>query len=1080
MAQRALEIGASGCGITDHGNVTGHLVFSDTMHSYGLKPVFGVELYHGLLTKPEKQRDQAHLIALAKNNEGLQNLWRLMHQTSRNDHFHHVGRVFKEDLERYHKGIIFTSACALGLVPKQIIQGDYSMLDWYLSTFGDDFYIEISTYPATQEFQDNEQEQSMNMRIYNEALVAIAQERGLPLIYGDDGHYAYPSDFEFHDAYLARQTGQTIYTPIEERKMYHPPGAVVIKDLEMIYANLDYLPKMVIDEAIENANTIIEKSTAGLPSVRRHLPAYVPKTSPWILPEQKALSAEELFIDLVMAGITKRYPQANEEVWQRVAYEIEVLMRDGIHHYFLMGWDEMQIADSLGIERGPGRGSSAGSIVAYALGITDVEPLHYGLIFERFWNSGRVDGLPDIDSDFSRSRRDEMILALKERWGENRVAAIGTTGYLKPKAVIDKLATTCGISYAEADELKEIVGRTTKIDILGHDQIGWTREREPGKKYYVKEEVGDAIDQWIKAQPGAEDVRAYFVHCCEATCSRPSQFGIHASGLVVSDTDLDAELPAQVRGGKTGVAATMFTMSDIDKRQFVKLDVLGLRTLDVLDFWRQDMQAKYDVQIEWSGLDLLEHDPDMWKMVHKGLTAGVFQIEDGYGRQLCQRMPPNSVMDLAVIGALNRPGPIQAGIPDEYVARMRGDKEVIYPHVVFETLMSKHLDRTYGLWVFQEQIIAYFNELGYSLSESDAIRKIMGKKKPEQLDAIRDGLGEWQGRGYLDMAQAAGIPKDVVATIWLELEGFADYCFNLAHSVAYGIITFRTIYAKYYGPVEFYTAVLRSLESTADGPKRKALLPVIINECRRQGIEVLPPDILKSKAYPYCEDNRIYFGFTDIAGVGNSGEYIELLREKLDCSSYQAFAESFAAYNEAWAMDKKTNPAIYTGSRSPKQQLTAKKIEALRMVGAWNALEGHQHSLVDQQQAELELLGVILTLNTQEILDRHQEEIEACDDYEDALVPWEQKGDSLDFIDYYLPGVVCNIAEKTVRKTGNRFAIITLIYAEHELTMTCFSGLWRHIKPIFKIGSVGLFEIRHGPDNQYGPSYVFRNGTRLQ
>lgn len=1103
MAERAVSIGACGCGLTDHGNVAGHLDFAKATAKFGIKPVFGIELYHGLNHANTGPRDQAHLIALAMNNEGLKNLWRLVNQTGRNDHFHHVGRVFWEDLEMYNEGILFTSACALGLVPRQLVQGNYEAANRYLDLLGDRFIFEISTYPGDAVFRDEGNDEGIACRTYNEVIVDFAHERGAPVGYGDDGHYAFPDQFEFHDAYLARQTKQSVYTPIEERKMHHPKDAVVIKDIDMVYKNLAYLGKSVIDEAIETCNWIVEKADAQLPEIRRHLPVYLPSTSPWVTEEQKDLTPEELFIELVTEGIHNRYgDDPDEEVWERTFYEVETLIRDGIHHYFLMGWDEMKIADELGIERGPGRGSSGGSIVAYALDITDVCPLHYGLIFERFWNSGRVDGFPDIDSDFSRARRGEMIRALKDRWGHNRVVAIGTTGYLKPKAVVDKLYGACEMTYKEAEELKAIVGKTTKIEILGHEQIGWNPNLEPGKKYYVKDDVGDEIVQWINADPQRADLREYFVLMCEATCSRVSQYGVHASGLVISDVDTDSELPAQIRGGKNGVPATMFTMSDVDKRMFVKLDVLGLRTLDVLAYWKESMKQNYGIDIKWSGLDREEHPDDIWSMIQQGYTAGIFQVEDGYGRQLCKRMQPKSIMDLAVIGALNRPGPIQAGIPDRYIDRLNGVEAVTYPHPRFKEMMEKHLDNTFGLWVFQEQIIAYFNELGYDLSESDAIRKIMGKKKPEQMDAVRDGLNDWEDRGYLKMAVAAGIPLDIAQTIWEEIEGFADYCFNLSHTVEYAVISFRTVFAKYYGTAEFYAAVIRSLvpspedeeekkKKSADNDKRKKMLPSIVQECRRLGIDIQPPDIEHSKAYTYASDNTVYFGFSEIKTVRASGQYIVDLRDDigLDISSFDAFKASFEAYNEKWNAAKKAaikngDGGAYAGVRSPKQRLGANKIENLGAAGAWHNVTGIPHTMSEQQVLEEELLECVLTDNSLEVIEANAERISECDSFEDAIQPWAEKAYDADdprgYIDYLLPGVVTSVEEKVARKSGEPFGILTITYEEHELEFVVYAKLWKRVKPNFKIRTVGIFEIRQGPDTQWGASYAFRNGSKLK
>jgi DNA polymerase-3 subunit alpha len=1116
VGDRAVQIGACACGCTDHGLVTAHLDFAKAMISRGIKPVFGSELYHGLKATGFKgrERDQSHLIALAMTDEGLRNLWCLVDRTSQYDHFHNVGRVFWDDLRDLHKGIHFTSACALGMVPQALLLGDTGPLNQYLDLLGDDFSIEISTYPSEIKFADQDSDDSFDQRLINEALVQVAQERGIMMTYGDDGHYAFPAQAQIHDAYIARQTGQSIFTPVEERKMYHPPNALVIKDEAMVRENLWYLGDNVVNEILANTAELAEKVDAQLPDVRRHLPVFMPNKCPWLESEAKTLTPEELFIDLVTVGITERYGEdAREEVWDRTFYEVDTLIRDGIHHYFLMGWDEMQIANSLGIERGPGRGSSAGSIVAYALGITDVDPLHYDLIFERFWNSGRAKGFPDIDTDFSRARRQEMITALKDRHGADHVVAIGTTGYLKPKATIDKLMGALGITYKEADELKEIVGKTTKIEILGHEQIGWNPELEPGKKYYVKRDCGDEIEEWIKA--GAlpkvfsedveewledpndrEDLRRYFVEVCEHCCSRVSQYGIHASGLVVCDEAFASIVPTYRRGGKeNGQPATMFDMSEVDALMIVKLDVLGLRTLDVLEYWRDAMRDKQDVAIKWSGLDLEEHPQEMWDMLAQGFTAGIFQVEDGYGKQLCKALRPSSVLDLSAIGALNRPGPIQAKIPDHYIARRNGVEEVTYIHPRFEELMSEILRETYGLFVYQEQIIRYFNALDFTLGESDAIRKIMGKKKPEQMDAVRDGLDEWEGRGYLDMAVKAGIPLEVAQTIWNDLEGFADYCFNKSHSVAYGIVGFRTLYAKYYGASEFYAACIRSLDPSTDGDKRKTLLPQFVNECRRQKINVYGPDIRYSMGYPWVtEEDDLYFGFCDIAGVRSSGEFVADLRDKYNLPTEDStiFTEAFEAFNEDWNKEKKRAVKageIATTEKSPKMRLNVKKLAALVDAGTFNDLTQEQFgeiselSMSQRQAIEAEFLGVVLSDNVAEVMEANADKIAELDDYTDLLMTYESKvttDEEQDAIEYMIPGCVSQIVEKYTRKSNEQFGIITVEYEGQEATFMVWPREWKNKRSLFKIRTPGIFTILHKPATQYGESYVFQSGKILK
>jgi DNA polymerase-3 subunit alpha len=758
-----------------------------------------------------------------------------------------------------------------------------------------------------------------------------------------------------------------------------------------------------------------------------------------------------------------------------------------------MGWDEMQAAKDLGIETGPGRGSSAGCIVAYALEITDVDPLYYGLIFERFWNSGRAKGFPDIDSDFARARRQEIITYLKQRWGHDRVQAIGTVGYMKPKSVVDKLYKGFGLDFKDAEDLKEIIGKTTKIEILGHKQIGWNPELEPGKVHYVSRDCGEEIEAWIQKDP---DLRREFIEMCEICCSRVQQYGIHASGIVISDVPLADELPTYRRGGKEkGVPATMFAMSDVDDRMFIKLDVLGLRTLEALEYWRQYM-AEQGVDIVWSGMDKEDHPEEMWKMLHDGFTAGIFQVEDGYGRQLCKRLLPRSLSDLSVINALNRPGPIQAGIPDQYIDRKDGVEPVSYADPSLEAILGPILGDTYGLFVYQEQIIAYFNAIGYTLSESDAMRKIMGKKQPQDLAAIHEGTGEWEGKSYMSLAERAGIPHDAAQSTWDTIMGFADYCFNKSHTVAYAVLSLRGLFAKYYGPAEFYAACMRSFDAAdgnssakSDRKKKLKMAPQYVNEARRLRIPVEPPSIDKSRAYSWVDaDGTWYFGFEDVLNVGKSGSYICSLRDELelDISSPEAFEEAFLAFNDAYLNErkerKKAGELMDTKEKSPKQQFNAKKIEALYEVGAWQKLSPDGRSMTQQQKMEQEYLGVILTDNSHEVLERNAEEIGMCDSYDELVLPWSEVCDDEDltYLEYKVCGIVSNIEEKRAKKSGQAFGIVTVTSPEGEqIEFAAFSNKWKSHKFLFRPRTVGIFTLHHNPPNQWGESYTFEQGHKL-
>jgi DNA polymerase III subunit alpha len=1101
IGDRMLDIGCQYCGLTDHGVISGHIDFDKAMRSRGINPVFGAELYHGIKfdgSMKKNERDQSHLIALAMTDEGLKNLWRLVNATSDRERFHHVGRVTCDDIVKYKEGIHFTSACPLGLVPKGLLKGDTTWLNWYLDELGDQFSMEITTYPGDAEFQDRDSEEIVTPRLINELVVDAAQERGAMITYGDDGHYAFPEQYPMHDMYLAAQLRESMYAPVEERKMWHPPNAVCIKDQTMVRESLHYIDDDLLEEVINNTGELGMRADAHLPGVDRpHLPVFIPTDCQWVKNDDERTTTD-LFIDLVSEGIDRIYggTEREEEAWTKAKHETEVLVEDGLDHYFLMTWDMIRFCHQEKIYIGPGRGSSAGSIVAYALGITDVDPLHYDLYFERFWNKGRTEGFPDIDIDFPPSRREDIRKYLINRWGEDRVCSIGTITRMKPLSVIDKLATACEIGYGEVEELKRIVRETKDLEIHGHEQIGWNPEYEPGKIIYVKEEVGEEIDRWIGTdQHNMRSRRAKFVEMCEHTCSRNSNYGIHASGIVISDIDLSDYAPAYRRGGKDGLPATMFPMDVIEKLKLVKEDVLGLKTLDTLAEWDK-LMAKKGITTKWSGLDREEHPEEMWDLLTEGFVAGIFQCETPGGKILTESLKPRSVEELGVLVALNRPGPQRAGVPNRYVSRKEGRSEVTYPHPMLEGLLGP----TYGLFVYQEQIIRFMGALGYTLSEADVIRKILGKKKPEKMDGVRDGEGEWKGKGFLQVAVEKGFDPQVAKKVWEDIEGFASYSFNKSHAIAYGIIAFRCLYAKYYGPQELYIACIR----TVDNSKRAELTPQYIKEARRAGIKVLPPDIRYSKAEVDVHDGHIYFGFGDVKGVGTGGEYLVKLRDEegFDISTPEAFEEMLICHNDIALQAKKV--ALKNGEplpsdfKSPKQLLNEKKLSLIHAVGAWDDLEGTAVDLKTKQRCELELLNVILTDDTEEILAQHEEAVDQCSSWDEAVMSWEDKesdpmqendwlyddGEEIPmskrYRDYRLPGIITGVKPTKVRATGKAMGIITIEYGRHELSFACFSNKWPSNKFLFKPHNVGIFTVRQSaPTDKRGEGYHFETGHLL-
>lgn len=1052
IADRCVQIGCPCCGITDHGVITGHLEFDKVMRKRGIKPIFGAELYHGVKTEFGKnERDAAHLIVGALTSPGLLNLWSLVDDSASN--FRYVSRVNWELLEKYHEGLYATSSCALGLVPKGILDGDYEALNRYLEIFRDDYYIELHTYPPDKVFRNDDDGDVTQKRI-NLALVEVAQERGIPVIYADDAHYAFPEQYELHDAYMAMQTGQTIYTPIEDRKMWHPK-TLYIKDETQIRADLDYLPESIVDEAIRNSEALGERCSAELPSVKRHLPIFVPKDSEWVGPALRDMTAAELLIKLVEEGVALRYgADPSDEVWDRAAREMGVFIEAGLEHYFLMGWDIVQYCKANEIEIGPGRGSAAGCIVAYCLGITDVCPLHYELIFERFWNAGRADGFPDIDMDFPRAERRNILRYLEKRWGYDHVRLIGNTARLKPKSLVDKTYKAFAVTGGEAAELKRILDEIPDLEIHGPDQIGWSPDLEPGKTIYVQECVGDKIAEWVEGKPeDRHDILNNWLIFCEHLCSRVANYGVHASGILITDAASPVKTEAPSRWHKDEeLRVTMFPMDDIEKRQLIKMDCLGLRTLDTLMDWKKQMKAK-GVDIEWSGIERDDYPVGMWMLGDEKKTLGLFQIEDKPAvRRLVADFKPRSVEDLSIIVALNRPGPLRAAAGEsestaqKFVKRKNGEQDITYPHPFLEDILQV----TYGLFLYQEQVIAFFNKMNYNLSDSDAIRKILGKKKPEALAAVKNGTGEWEGKGYKDIApQYVGKEAD---RIWAMIEGFASYSFNKAHSVAYGTICWRTHFAKYFGSAEYAMACIRTDEDRAGAH---------VAEARRMGNEVLPPDILLSESEVHTDDEGcIRFGFQDIKNIkGGTADYIVWLREKYGetVSTRAGLEEALMTEQETWAVESKLarkEQRVFS-KKSPKQNLQSNKIDSLQAAGAFDPYEDRMITVKQKQDLEEEYLGVAVTDMSPQIFANNCDKLDDLDTYLEVNEPWRDEDMRIK-----VPGVITFIKTTKTKKDGKAMGIVTIGYGGEEAEFAVFPRQWKAYKFLFAERNVGIFTLK--------------------
>jgi DNA polymerase-3 subunit alpha len=608
------------------------------------------------------------------------------------------------------------------------------------------------------------------------------------------------------------------------------------------------------------------------------------------------------------------------------------------------------------------------------------------------------------------------------------------------------------------------------------------------------EEVGDKIVEWVEEQSvERQEILAGFLDLCDTLCNRVFTYGVHASGIIISDTDLPEIAPCRFAGSPTQrIPVTQFPMDEIEALQLVKFDALGLRTLDVLADWKGQMQ-KEGIDIEWSGLEHEEQNPEMWEMLSQGLTAGIFQVESGYAKKLAKGFKPQSVSDLSAIVALNRPGPIRSGAPESFIKRRAGEEEVTFDHPYLEDILSK----TYGFFLYQEAVIRFFTKLGYSESDADAVRKILGKKQPEKWLDLFHGRDEWEGKGYIEVAASRGLGdlsqtkaagwdgQDIenlypnldnpAWTIWSKIVSFAKYSFNLAHSVAYGTVGFRTTFAKYYGPYQYYISCIRNVDKN----KKAEQMSEFIGEARRFGIAVRPPDIQYSQDLVTSYNNDILFGFSDVKNVGkDAAKYLVELRESgdVDVTTPETLSDSLAELSNEFNKEKANRKAAgleVQAGQSPKMRLKANQIAALFTAGAWDRLGERDESLQAIQKCEREMLDVVLTDNTVEVFQNNTDKTSDCDTYEDALRPYEED------VRYYLPGIVYNIRPTVVKASGEPMGIVTIEYNGASLEFAVFPKSWQKYQWLFKERTPGVFKIKHSMSRSGRAGYHFEEGQKL-
>ncbi len=819
LVERACQFDMPAVALTDHGVMYGIIDFYTTAKKSGIKPIIGCEVYLAPRSRRDKQKDRNkregtsyHLTLLAENNRGYQNLMRLV-SLGFLEGFYYKPRVDKELLREYREGIIALSGCISGEIPRHIVLGQVEeskkILEEYIDIFGrDNFFLELQDSGISEQ------------KGINEVLMELSSEYKIPMVATNDIHYLDKKDSKAHDVLLCIQTGSTINEP---GRMRFPTEEYYFKSYEQMRELFGKFPG-----AVENTLEIADRCNVNIKFNMNLIPSFK-------VPEGN--TSDGYLKKLCYENIQKRYGGVTDVIDKRVKKELEVINKMGFSEYFLIVWDLVNFAKSNDIRVGPGRGSAAGSIVSYLLGITDIEPLKYDLLFERFLNEERR-SMPDIDIDFCYEKRDEVIKYVTRKYGEKRVAQLITFGTMAARQAIRDAGRVLEVPYAEVDRIAKMVPMELNVTIKNSLEMA----PELREIYDNNEKIREVIDTAISLEG----------------ISR--QDSIHAAGVVISSEDLYNYTPIQKEN--EGDIVTQYKMEDIQKIGLLKMDFLGLKTLSLIDKTLFLIKKTKNINVNIDNISL--DDKKTFNMLGEGECLGVFQLESSGMRELVINLKPSRFEDLIALLALYRPGPLQSGMVSDFVESKNGRKKINYPHPSLEKILKS----TYGIILYQEQVMRIASELaGFSMSEADVLRGAISKKKRNLLSK--------QKSKFMEGAKKRGVDERVSEKIFKLVNHFAEYGFNKSHSAAYAMISYQTAYLKANYPVEFMAALL----SIRMGSQEK--VAQYVNETRRMGISVLPPDINESFTDFTVVGDSIRFGLSAIKNVGtNVIESIEEERKK--------------------------------------------------------------------------------------------------------------------------------------------------------------------------------------------------------
>ncbi len=817
----AEEYGMKHLGLTDHGNMFGALRFEQACRSAGINPVVGSEMYVAPGSRTDRSQSgqkNYHLCLYCRNETGYNNLM-VLSSRSYTEGFYYKPRIDDELLEEYHEGLIASSACLAGEIPRAVLAGNREEAKakalYYRDLFGEgSFYLELMDHGIPEE------------KTVKQELIQISRETGIPLIATNDIHYLRKDHANAHDILLCIGTNKK---KSEENRMRMDEQEYYFKSPEEMEALFSDVP-----EALENTVRLAEKCDLHIPQPGPILPHYgIPPEFP---------TPEDYMRHLVWEGLKDRYGELTEEIEKRAEYEMETIIGMGFTGYFLIVWDFIAWAKNRGIPVGPGRGSGAGSIVAYAMTITDIDPLRYGLLFERFLNPERV-SMPDFDVDFCFERRNEVIDYVTRKYGQPQVAGICTFGTLKTKAALKDVARVLDIPFDESNKLTDQI--PTDMDIpkdWPKTKTEFYLENSPELQGYYSR--GGVYEELFRVSAVLEGMNRHV--------------STHACGMVIGKTRLTDYVPLY-RDAKTGSITSQYTMDIIEPCGLVKMDFLGLKTLTLLSNIERLVQKHTP---EFSTDAIPEDDAATFEMLGRGESTAVFQFESSGMQDILARAKPNSIEEMIALNALYRPGPMKF-IP-QYIDSKMGRQEISYPHPDLKEV----LEPTFGVIVYQEQVMKVAQIIGgFSLGKADILRRAMGKKKEKELLKMEVE--------FLDGAEAKGYGRDLGKKVFELLKPFAGYGFNKSHAAAYSIVAYKTAYCRANFPAEFMAANLTNEISNPDA------YAGYLAEARKMGIEIAPPDINLSEQYFTVADGRIIYGLVGIKNVGSAAvEKILEVREK--------------------------------------------------------------------------------------------------------------------------------------------------------------------------------------------------------